>query len=148
MVHRPLGASNLLDTWRRCYGDAKITCCSYQDHESSKTPGWGTVRFKVSATRRAPWRRHQQHLPERMKESGRNERREETHRCVQIIFLSSFAENIPSLLTSPQFRCCVVLNCTWKCNVFVEASVLLLCSRAWVQGGLCFMDACTGFQRD
>lgn len=65
-------------------------------------------------------------------------------------FLSSLSlqKNIPSLLTPPpQFRCCGILNCTWRWNVFFKASVLLLSLCACVQGGWCFTDACSGFQK-
>lgn len=130
MVHGPLTASNLPVTWRRRHGDAKVTRQLARSRDRrSKTPGWGTARFKVSAMR-APWKDSaDNNLPERTKEPCGNQRGEETLRCFQIISFLPRQHWKPPLLPHP-------VQMLWHLILYLQVEYFCLC--ACVQGGLGF----------
>lgn len=86
-VHGPPTASNLLVTWRRRHGDAKITRQSVRSRDWGLKTSWmgrGEVQSCCHASL-PPWSLCRQHLPGRTWESERNERREEMLGCFQIV---------------------------------------------------------------
>lgn len=104
MVHRPLTASNLLDTWRRCHGDAKITCGSYWDHETGAWKPLDGARWGSKFLPRAVLCEDAAEnicLRERKNQSGM--KGEKRHRDVfrSFPFFLVIAENIPSLAHIP-----------------------------------------------
>lgn len=94
VIHGPLTASNLLVTWRRHRGDAKITCGSeimrFETNQKKTQDGarWGSKFL-------CPEKMRQQHLPGRTEESGMDGEENKNHNDINHFFLPQHCRKHP-----------------------------------------------------
>lgn len=140
VVHGPLTASNLLVTWRRRHGDAKITRQLARSRDWSLKNPWMGARWGSKFPRVMPREVGADNICLRERKSQTGTKGEKGDEMCSDHFLSSstvLKTSPPSSHPPHQFRCCGVFK------LYVQVEYFCLC--ACVQGALGFTDACTGF---